>query len=194
MHHNARNKIMYCILFRGGGLNRFKVLPDLGGSGPPRGSWPTYIFYLVSLDARNKNIYVFSLRVGISTVFNISDHFLFQGNQDHPRGLWPTYQLMCHHARNKNIHCLETESQSFLEIFGHFQFLGAAWPQGQYIIFHSLPVMSMYDSEDPMYIFLMLFKLLPFTKESTISPVVFYPRPYTLWPPPPQSKMWFTTQ
>lgn len=108
MHHNARNKIMYCILFRGGGLNRFKVLPDLGGSGPPRGSWPTYIFYLVSLDEGNKNIYVFSLRVGISltTDFNISDHFLFQGNQDHPRGLWPTYQLMCHHARNKNIHCL----------------------------------------------------------------------------------------
>ena len=90
---------------------------------------------------------------------------------------------MCHHARNKNIHCLETESQSFLDIFGHFQFLGAAWPQGQYIIFHSLPVMSMYDSEDPMYIFLMLFKLLPFTTESTISPVVFYPRPYTLWTP-----------
>lgn len=101
-----RHKIMYCILFRGGDLNRFKVLPDLGGSGPPRCSWPTYIFYLVSLDARNKNIYVFSLRVGISTVFKISDHFLFQGNQDQPRGLWPTYQLMCHHARNKNIHCL----------------------------------------------------------------------------------------
>lgn len=33
-------------------------------------------------------------------------NFLFQGNQDHPRGLWPTYQLKCHHTWNKNIHCL----------------------------------------------------------------------------------------
>lgn len=35
MHHNARNKIMYCILFRGGDLNRFKVLPDLGDQDHP---------------------------------------------------------------------------------------------------------------------------------------------------------------
>jgi hypothetical protein len=58
------------------------------------------------LDTINKNIHVYGLGLGISTVFKILGHLLFKGGQDHPIWSWPTYNQMLIDTRNKNIYSL----------------------------------------------------------------------------------------
>jgi hypothetical protein len=64
------------------GVQDIRALPVLGGLYHPIWSCPTN--HKMFLDTRNKNRYGFG--VGISTVFEIVGHFLFQGGWDHPYG------------------------------------------------------------------------------------------------------------
>jgi hypothetical protein len=71
------------------------------------------------LDTRNKNIY--SLGVGISTVFEIFWHFLFRGGWDHP------YTPSDVHTQTKNIknmYYLGVVISTIFDILGHFLFRG----------------------------------------------------------------------
>jgi hypothetical protein len=68
------------------------------------------------LDSRKKNKY----GVGISTVFKIFDHFLYQEGQDHSVWPWHTYHQMLLDSRNKNIYGLGVGISTVFEIVGHF--------------------------------------------------------------------------
>jgi hypothetical protein len=78
------------------------------------------------LDTRNKNIY--DLGVGISTVFKIFGHYLYQRGQDHSVWSRPTYHKMLLDTRNKNIYGLGVGISMIFEILGHSLLKGGMIP------------------------------------------------------------------
>jgi hypothetical protein len=82
---------------------------------------------------------MYSLGVGVSTVFEILGHFLFKGGQDHPYGhdlhtiRWSLTQRnqMVLDTRNKNLYGLGVGFSIVFEIFSNFPFLGGGFdPRG----------------------------------------------------------------
>jgi hypothetical protein len=71
------------------------------------------------LDKRNKNIY--GLGVGISTVFEVLGHFLFQGGWDHPVWSSPTYHQMSLDTRMKDMYGLGVGISMVFEILGQLR-------------------------------------------------------------------------
>jgi hypothetical protein len=80
----------------------------------------------MSLETRIKDMYGFG--VGISTVFEISGHFLFKGDRTTPYGL---HHQMLFYKRNKHIHVysLGVGMLIVFEKFSNFLFCGV-WVWG----------------------------------------------------------------
>jgi hypothetical protein len=108
------------VWFRGGDLNGFrddKALPVSGGTGPPV-MVMTYIPSDVP-DTRIEDMY--DLGVGISMVFEILGHFLFEGDRTIQYGhALHIYLYMFLDTRNKNIYSLGVGILIVFQIFSNF--------------------------------------------------------------------------
>jgi hypothetical protein len=70
---------------------------------------------------------IYSLRVGISTVFEIFGHFLNRGRQEYSIWLLTSHHHLLLDTRNKNIisiYGLGVGNSTVSKIFGHFLFKG----------------------------------------------------------------------
>jgi hypothetical protein len=79
------------------------------------------------LDTRNKKLC--GLRVEISTVFEISGHFLFKGG-DNPVWPWPTCHLMLLDTTTKNIYSLGMDNSTVFKIQNIFPYCAPTLPPG----------------------------------------------------------------